>query len=87
MKFNSYFKLHLIKLLSEEALQKQIGEVHAPKYSVCFMDLADTLGFKEEILKSVNSFITDEQDACNSLVKIEMSRTTHIFNANSQTNL
>jgi hypothetical protein len=53
------------------------------------MDLADQLGFKEEILKSVNSLITaDEQDACNSLVKIEMSRTNHVFNnANSQTNL
>lgn len=45
----------MVKLLVEEQRRDLIGQeaVDAPKYSVCFSDLADFLGLKDEVFEKV----------------------------------
>ena len=45
----------MVKLFVEEARRDQLSleAIKAPKYSVCFSDLADYLGLKEEIMDKV----------------------------------
>ena len=52
LKFNNFFKFNLVKLLAEEARRDQFVPemVEAPKYSVCFSDLADYLNVKDEVM-------------------------------------
>ena len=51
IKFNNFFKQHLVNLLAEEASRDPYcqASIDAPKYSVCFMDLAEFLNLKEDV--------------------------------------
>ena len=62
IKFNNFFKHNLIKLLVEEARRDHFVPemVEAPKYSVCFSDLAEYLNLKDEVLDKVAQY--DEED-------------------------
>ncbi len=55
MKFNNFFKQNLVKLLVEESLRDQLSDEanEAPKYSVCFTDLAEFLNLKDEVMLKV----------------------------------
>jgi hypothetical protein len=55
MKFNNFFKQNLVKLLIEEARRDQFSDEanDAPKYSVCFTDLAEFLNLKDEVMLKV----------------------------------
>ena len=68
IKFNNFFKQNLIKLLVEETRRDQISEEakKAPKYSVCFSDLAHFLGLKDEVMEKVAQ-IEDDGDSINSV--------------------
>ena len=52
LKFNNFFKFNLVKLLAEEARRDKFEPemVEAPKYSVCFSDLAEYLNVKDEVM-------------------------------------
>ena len=56
LKFNNFFKQNLVTLLMEESRRDQRSQeaVDAPKYSVCFSDLAEFLDLKEEVSNKVN---------------------------------
>jgi len=55
IKFNNFFKQNLVKILVEEAKRDHLGSgaIDAPKYSVCFTDLAEFLGLKEDVMEKV----------------------------------
>ena len=55
IKFNNFFKQNLVKLIVEEGRRDLMGQqaIDAPKYSVCFSDLADFLGLREEVMERV----------------------------------
>ena len=69
IKFNNFFKQNMIKLLVEESRRDQLcPEANlAPKYSVCFSDLAEFLGLKDEIMDKVAE-IEDDGDSINSVM-------------------
>ena len=52
IKFNSFFKQNLVKLLVEEANRDALcpEALNAPKFSVCFTDLAEYLNLKDDVL-------------------------------------
>ena len=58
----------MIKLLVEEGRRDQLCTEanRAPKYSVCFGDLAEYLGLKDEILDKVAQ--DDDDDSINSVM-------------------
>eukprot|EP00354_Favella_ehrenbergii_P000797 CAMPEP_0170459270 /NCGR_PEP_ID=MMETSP0123-20130129/6024_1 /TAXON_ID=182087 /ORGANISM="Favella ehrenbergii, Strain Fehren 1" /LENGTH=119 /DNA_ID=CAMNT_0010723819 /DNA_START=276 /DNA_END=635 /DNA_ORIENTATION=+ len=68
IKFNNFFKQNLVKLLVEEAKRDQIYQEaqQAPKYSVCFSDLALFLGLKDEVNEKVAQ-MEDDGDSINSV--------------------
>ena len=55
IKFNNFFKQNLVTLLVEEARRDQLSQeaVDAPKYSVCFSDLAQFLELQDEVMDRV----------------------------------
>ena len=59
----------MIKLLVEESRRDQLCPEanQAPKYSVCFSDLAEFLGLKDEIMDKVAE-IEDDGDSINSVM-------------------
>ena len=67
LKFNNFFKQNLVKLLVEEDRRDQhVPEmIEAPKYSVCFSDLAEYLNLKDEVQKKVNNY--DDEETVSSL--------------------
>jgi len=59
-KYNSYFKQHLARMLAEETRQKLTGKLKAPKYSMCFLDLAEIFGLKHEAIAEASQIIEGE---------------------------
>ena len=55
LKFNNFFKANLTKLLveEEEREMRESDTNKAPKYSVCFMDLAEFLNIKDDIAAKI----------------------------------
>ena len=49
-------------MMSEEAARDPYNQASfdAPKYSVCFMDLAEFLGLKEDVFTKLNETINEE---------------------------
>ena len=68
LKFNNFFKQNLVKLLVEEDRRDQLVPemIEAPKYSVCFSDLAEYLNLKDEVQKKVTNY-DDEDKSVSSL--------------------
>lgn len=68
IKFNNFFKQNMVKLLVEEGRRDQFCTEanQAPKYSVCFGDLADYLDLKDEILDKVAQ--EEDGDSINSVM-------------------
>ena len=64
IKFNNFFKQNMIKLFVEEAKRDQLSQeaMQAPKYTVCFLDLAEFLGLKDEIMDKVASMNQGEEN-------------------------
>ena len=62
IKFNNFFKQHLISMLHEEAARDPYNQssFDAPKYSVCFMDLAEFLGLKEDVFSKLEETRNEE---------------------------
>lgn len=58
----------MVKLFIEEGRRDQFSPevLQAPKYSVCFSDLAEFLGLKNEILERVAQ-VEGEHDSINSV--------------------
>ena len=64
IKFNNFFKQHLVSLLAEEAVRDPYcqASIDAPKYSVCFMDLAEFLNLKDDVLVKLEEVKNQEHD-------------------------
>ena len=64
IKFNNFFKQHLVNLLAEEALRDPYcqSSFDAPKYSVCFLDLADYLHLKDDVLAKLEEKQKEDKD-------------------------
>ena len=62
IKFNNFFKQNLVNLLAEEAARDPYcrSSFDAPKYSVCFMDLAEYLDLKDDVYSKLEEM--QEQD-------------------------
>ena len=69
LKFNNFFKQNLIKLLVEEDRRDQVSQeaCEAPKFSVCFSDLAEFLGLKDEVMHKLAQF-DDEDESVTSVL-------------------
>ena len=52
----------MIKLLSEEARRDPYSQesIDAPKYSTCFLDLAEFLGFKDEVMSKYHQVLNTD---------------------------
>ena len=64
IKFNNFFKQHLVSLLAEEAARDPYcqASIDAPKYSVCFMDLAEFLNLKDDVLAKLEEVQNEEHE-------------------------
>ena len=64
LKFNNFFKQHLVNMLAEEAARDPYSQssIDAPKYSVCFMDLAEFLNLKDDVFAKLEEMQNDENE-------------------------